>query len=61
MALCRSPVWREVEGACAGLEGQMVPIHLHSKVTAVGTLELSCLSRDGNAPLETGIQRSRAG
>ena len=31
----------------AGLEGQMVPIHLHSKVTAVGTLELSCLSRDG--------------
>ena len=30
----------------AGMEGQMVPVHLHSKVTAVGTLELSCISRD---------------
>jgi hypothetical protein len=28
-------------------EGQTVPVHLHSKVTAVGTLELWCLSRDG--------------
>ncbi|HWG42529.1 MAG TPA: Hsp70 family protein [Gemmataceae bacterium] len=28
-------------------EGQMVPVHLHSKVTEVGTLELWCLSRDG--------------
>ncbi len=27
-------------------EGQMVPVHLHSKVTEVGTLELWCLSRD---------------
>ena len=25
----------------------MVPVHLHSKVTEVGTLELWCLSRDG--------------
>jgi hypothetical protein len=24
----------------------MVPVHLHSKVTAIGTLELSCLSAD---------------
>jgi molecular chaperone DnaK (HSP70) len=28
-------------------EGQVVPVHLHSKVTEVGTLELWCLSRDG--------------
>ena len=27
-------------------EGQTVPVHLHSKVTEVGTLELSCISRD---------------
>jgi hypothetical protein len=25
----------------------MVPVHLHSKVTEIGTLELSCLSADG--------------
>jgi Hsp70 protein len=30
-----------------GSEGRMVPVHLHSKVTEVGTLELWCLSRDG--------------
>ena len=30
-----------------GKEGQVVPVHLHSKVTPVGTLELGCLSRDG--------------
>jgi hypothetical protein len=29
-----------------GMAGQTVPVHLHSKVTEVGTLELSCLSRD---------------
>jgi molecular chaperone DnaK (HSP70) len=28
-------------------EGQVVPVHLHSKVTEVGTLELWCHSRDG--------------
>jgi len=27
--------------------GQMVPVHLQSKVTEIGTLELWCLSRDG--------------
>jgi molecular chaperone DnaK (HSP70) len=27
-------------------EGQTVPVHLHSKVTEVGTLELWCISRD---------------
>jgi molecular chaperone DnaK (HSP70) len=31
----------------ANREGQTVPVHLHSKVTEVGTLELWCLSRDG--------------
>ncbi len=30
----------------AGKEGQTVPVHLHSKVTPVGTLELWCISRD---------------
>jgi hypothetical protein len=30
-----------------GSEGRLVPVHLHSKVTEIGTLELSCLSRDG--------------
>src|SRR5262249_17247954 len=29
-----------------GREGNIVPVHLHSKVTEVGTLELWCLSRD---------------
>ncbi|MFO0846408.1 MAG: Hsp70 family protein [Gemmataceae bacterium] len=28
-------------------QGQIVPVHLHSKVTEVGTLELWCISRDG--------------
>jgi hypothetical protein len=30
-----------------GKEGRTVPVHLHSKVTEVGTLELWCLSCDG--------------
>jgi molecular chaperone DnaK (HSP70) len=30
-----------------GREGNTVPVHLHSKVTEVGTLELWCLGRDG--------------
>jgi molecular chaperone DnaK (HSP70) len=30
-----------------GKEGQTVPVHLQSKVTEIGTLELWCLSRDG--------------
>jgi hypothetical protein len=30
-----------------GTEGRTVPVHLHSKVTEIGTLELWCLSRDG--------------
>jgi hypothetical protein len=29
-----------------GKEGRAVPVHLHSKVTEVGTLELWCISRD---------------
>ncbi len=35
----------EAKGAAAG--GQVVPVHLHSKVTAVGQLELWLQSRDG--------------
>ncbi|HMF19474.1 MAG TPA: Hsp70 family protein [Gemmataceae bacterium] len=30
-----------------GKEGRTVPVHLHTKVTEVGTLELWCMSRDG--------------
>ncbi len=30
-----------------GKEGRTVPVHLHAKVTEVGTLELWCISRDG--------------
>jgi molecular chaperone DnaK (HSP70) len=30
-----------------GRQGYIVPVHLHSRVTEVGTLELWCLSRDG--------------
>ncbi|MCS7046186.1 MAG: Hsp70 family protein [Gemmataceae bacterium] len=33
--------------ASPGNEGRTVPVRLHSKVTEVGTLELWCLSRDG--------------
>jgi molecular chaperone DnaK (HSP70) len=40
-----SPMATTLEAA--GREGNTVPVHLHSKVTEVGTLELSCLSRDG--------------
>jgi hypothetical protein len=40
-----SPVATTLE-APAGA-GQMVPVHLHSNVTEVGTLELWCISRDG--------------
>src|SRR5262249_13523130 len=28
-------------------QGQTVPVHLHSKMTEIGTLELWCISRDG--------------
>jgi hypothetical protein len=31
----------------AGKEGQTVPVHLHTRMTEIGTLELWCLSRDG--------------
>jgi hypothetical protein len=39
-----SPLTTTLEAA--NKEGQTVPVHLHSKVTEVGTLELSCISRD---------------
>jgi hypothetical protein len=40
-----SPLATTLDGQ--GKTGQMVPVHLHSKVTEIGTLELSCLSADG--------------
>ncbi len=40
-----SPVRTTLEGK--GAAGRVVPVHLHSKVTAVGQLELWLLSRDG--------------
>jgi molecular chaperone DnaK (HSP70) len=40
-----SPVATELDAR--GKEGRTVPVHLHSKVTEVGTLELWCISRDG--------------
>jgi len=30
-----------------GGSGRIVPVHLHSKVTEVGQLEIWCYSRDG--------------
>ncbi len=39
-----SPVATTLEAP--NMAGQTVPVHLHSKVTEVGTLELWCLSRD---------------
>jgi hypothetical protein len=41
------PVSTTLEAQAGQSEGQTVPVHLHSRVTEVGTLELSCLSRDG--------------
>lgn len=40
-----APVATELDSR--GKEGRTVPVHLHSKVTEVGTLELWCISRDG--------------
>jgi hypothetical protein len=40
-----SPLATTLEGHGKG--GQTVPVHLHSKITEIGTLELWCLSGDG--------------
>ncbi len=40
-----SPLATQLEGAAK--KGRTVPVHLHTKVTEIGTLELWCLSRDG--------------
>lgn len=47
----------------AGKEGRMVPVHLHSKVTEVGTLELWCISRDNKDRwrLEFNVREQPAG
>jgi molecular chaperone DnaK (HSP70) len=46
-----------------GKEGRTVPVHLHSKVTEVGTLELWCHSRDGKQrwKLEFNVREQRHG
>jgi molecular chaperone DnaK (HSP70) len=41
-----SPVSTTLEAPGQG--GRTVPVHLHSKVTEIGTLELWCISRDGD-------------
>ena len=40
-----------------------MPVHLHSKVTEVGTLELWCISRDGKErwKLEFNVREREAG
>jgi hypothetical protein len=40
-----APVRATLEGKAN--QGRVVPVHLHSKVTEVGQLELWCYSRDG--------------
>ena len=44
-----------------GKEGRTVPVHLHTRVTEVGTLELSCISRDGKQKwkLEFNVREGR--
>jgi hypothetical protein len=42
-----SPVKTTLEASGAAAGGQVVPVHLHSKVTSVGQLELWLQSRDG--------------
>ncbi|HEV3146765.1 MAG TPA: Hsp70 family protein [Gemmataceae bacterium] len=43
--------------------GRTVPVHLHAKVTEVGQLELSCISRDGKHKwkLEFNVREGRIG
>ncbi len=42
-------------------QGRVVPVHLHSKVTEVGQLELWCYSRDGKQrwKLEFNVREQR--
>ena len=52
-----SPVRATLEGKT----GRVVPVHLHSKVTEVGQLELWCYSRDGKErwKLEFNVREGR--
>ncbi len=54
-----SPVRANLEGKANA--GRVVPVHLHSKVTEVGQLELWCLSRDGKQrwKLEYNVREGR--
>ncbi|MBY0227662.1 MAG: Hsp70 family protein [Gemmataceae bacterium] len=53
-----SPVAATLE---SGGQAQYVPVHLHSKVTEIGTLELWCISRDGKQrwKLEYNVREKR--
>ena len=55
-----APVKTTLEGKGAA-GGRVVPVHLHSKVTAVGQLELWLLSRDGKQrwKLEYNVREKR--
>ncbi|MFO0806940.1 MAG: Hsp70 family protein, partial [Gemmataceae bacterium] len=54
-----APVRTTLEGKAAS--GRTVPVHLHSKVTPVGQLELWLMSRDGKQKwkLEFNVRESR--
>jgi hypothetical protein len=54
-----SPVRTTLEGK--GASRQVVPVHLHSKVTPVGQLELWLFSRDGKQrwKLEFNVREGR--
>jgi len=54
-----SPVRATLEGKAN--QGRVVPVHLHSKVTEVGQLELWCYSRDGKQrwKLEFNVREGR--
>jgi molecular chaperone DnaK (HSP70) len=55
------PISTTLEASTGQNEGQTVPVHLHSRVTEVGTLELSCLSRDNKKrwKLEFNVREKR--
>jgi hypothetical protein len=54
-----SPVRATLDGKAN--QGRVVPVHLHSKVTEVGQLEVWCYSRDGKQrwKLEFNVREGR--
>jgi molecular chaperone DnaK (HSP70) len=47
--------------SAGGQPGAMIPVHLHTRITEIGTLELSCQSRDGKKSwkLEFNVRENR--